>query len=95
MVKCRIGEEKMTCLQLMRKFYAYQFTEEPLQIKSVVAPEGVKGYVYIEAYKQTHVKAAMDGVSNLRIGIWRQTVSNSKMVNEMPHLKLVVKFGYF
>ena len=74
MVKCRIGEEKMTALQLMRKMIAYQFTDEPLQIKSVVAPEGVKGYVYIESYKQTHVKAAMEGISNLKLGTWKQTV---------------------
>lgn len=56
MVKCRIGEEKATVLLLMRKFIAYQLSPEPFQIKSVVAPEGVKGYIYIEAYKQTHVK---------------------------------------
>lgn len=65
----------------MRKMIAYQFTEEPLQIKSVVAPEGVKGYIYIEAYKQAHVKAAMEGVSNLRLGIWRQTVSDVMCVS--------------
>ena len=29
---------------------------QPLQIKSAVAVEGLKGYIYIEAYKQTHVK---------------------------------------
>ena len=75
MVRCRIGEEKSTVLQLMRKFHAYSRTEEPLQIKSVVAPEGVKGYVYIEAYKQTHVKQCLTGVSNLSMGQWKQTVS--------------------
>ena len=29
---------------------------QPLQIKSVVVPEGLKGYIYIESFKQTHVK---------------------------------------
>ena len=75
MVKCRIGEEKLTALQLMRKYIAYLHTDEPLQIKSVVAPEGVKGYIYIESYKQTHVKQALEGVSNLKLGKWKQTVS--------------------
>lgn len=28
MVKCRIGEERATAIQLMRKFIAYQFTDE-------------------------------------------------------------------
>lgn len=60
-VKCKIGEERATAISLMRKFIAYQFTDTPLQIKSVVAPEHVKGYIYVEAYKQTHVKQAIEG----------------------------------
>jgi len=48
---------------------------QPLQIKSVVAKEGLKGYIYIEAYKQTHVKHAIEGIGNLRIGYYQQQVS--------------------
>ncbi|KAL9705559.1 hypothetical protein quinque_009077 [Culex quinquefasciatus] len=88
MVKCRIGEEKATVLLLMRKFLTYSNTDEPLQIKSVVAPEGVKGYVYIEAYKQTHVKAAITNVGNLRMGIWKQEMVPIK---EMTDILKVVK----
>lgn len=88
MVKCRMGEEKSTCLLLMRKFLAYQNTNEPLQIKSVVAPEGVKGYIYIEAYKQPHVKAAIANVTNLRMGIWQQQMVPIK---EMTDVLRVVK----
>lgn len=74
MVKCRIGEEKQTVLQLMRKFIAHSKSEDPLQIKSVVAPESIKGYIYIEAFKQTHVKQAIQGIGNLRLGLWKQTM---------------------
>lgn len=88
MVKCRIGEEKATVLLLMRKFLTYQNTNEPLQIKSVVAPEGVKGYIYIEAYKQPHVKAAIENVGNLRVGIWKQQMVPIK---EMTDVLRVVK----
>ena len=28
LVKCRMGEEKATAIALMRKFIAYQFTDE-------------------------------------------------------------------
>lgn len=87
MVKCRIGEEKNTALLLMRKFIVYQNTE-PLQIKSVVAPEGVKGYVYIEAFKQAHVKQAIQNVGNLRMGIWKQQMVPIK---EMTDVLRVVK----
>lgn len=46
MVKCRIGEEKNTAILLMCKFLTYLSTNEPLQIKSVVVPEGIKGIDY-------------------------------------------------
>ena len=88
MVKCRIGEEKVTVLQLMRKMIAYQFEDEPLQIRSVVAPEHVKGYIYVEAFKQTHVKAAIDGISNLRMGMYQQQMVPIK---EMTDVLRVVK----
>lgn len=88
MVKCRIGEEKATALLLMRKFLTYLNTDEPLQIKSVVAPEGVKGYIYLEAYKQTHVKIAIEKVGNLRMGKWKQEMVPIK---EMTDVLKVVK----
>lgn len=88
MVKCRIGEEKATVLLLMRKYLTYLNTDEPLQIKTIVAPEGVKGYVYIEAYKQTHVKAAITNVGNLRMGIWKQEMVPIK---DMTDILKVVK----
>ncbi|XP_030848891.1 transcription elongation factor SPT5 [Strongylocentrotus purpuratus] len=88
MVKCTIGQEKEVAIQLMRKFIAYQNTEEPLQIKSIVAVEGLKGYVYIESYKQTHVKQAINGVGMLRIGQWTQKMVPIK---EMTDVLKVVK----
>lgn len=88
MIKCRIGEEKSTVLLLMRKFLTYQNTDSPLQIKSVVAPEGVKGYIYIESYKQTHVKTAIENVGNLRMGYYKQEMVPIK---EMTDVLKVVK----
>lgn len=91
MVKCQIGCEKMAVLQLMRKFIAYENMKEdpgPLQIKSVIALDAVKGYVYVEAYKQTHVKQAIDGINNLRLGLHKQTMVP---ISEMPDVLRVVK----
>ncbi|EDW74795.1 uncharacterized protein Dwil_GK15869 [Drosophila willistoni] len=88
MIKCRIGEEKATALLLMRKFLTYLNTDDPLQIKSIVAPEGVKGYIYLESYKQTHVKTAIDNVGNLRMGKWKQEMVPIK---EMTDVLKVVK----
>lgn len=87
-VKCRIGEEKNTALLLMRKFLTYQSSADALQIKSVIAPERVKGYIYIEAYKAPHVKAAIENVGNLKMGIWKQQIVPIK---EMTDVLRVVK----
>lgn len=48
-----------------------------MQIKAVVSKESLKGYIYIEAYKQTHVKQAIEGIGNLRLGQWSQMVGFS------------------
>ncbi|XP_001947840.1 transcription elongation factor SPT5 [Acyrthosiphon pisum] len=88
MVKCRIGDEKNTAILLMRKFIAYQFTDDPLKIKSIVSPEGVKGYIYVESYKQTHVKSAIENVSSLKYGFWKQQMVPIK---EMTDVLKVVK----
>ena len=87
-MKCRIGEEKATVLLLMRKFITYQFSGEPLQIKSVVAPEGIRGYIYIESYKQTYVKTAIENMGSLRMGMWNQQMVPIK---EMTDVLRVVK----
>ncbi|XP_065653569.1 transcription elongation factor SPT5-like [Hydra vulgaris] len=88
MVRCRMGEEKQTVFALMRKFITLQSSETPLQIKSAIAVEGLKGYIYIEAYKQTHVKAAIEGFGALRLGIWKQQMVP---INEMADVLKVVK----
>lgn len=90
MVRCRIGDEKATVLQLMRKFIAYSKTENPLQIKSVVAPEGIKGYIYIEAFKDIHVKQIIQNVSSLRLGLYKQEMV--KKIEMMEVLKVRLCF---
>ena len=53
-----------------------------------MAPEHVKGYIYVEAFKQSHVKAAIDGISNLRMGMYAQQMVPIK---EMTDVLRVVK----
>lgn len=89
-VKCRIGEEKQTALLLMRKFNSYlnKADKQPLQIKSVIVKEGLKGFIYVEAYKQTHVKTAIEDIGNLKLGVWKQEMVPFK---EMPDVLKVLK----
>lgn len=50
--------------------------------------EGLKGYVYIEAYKQQHVKQAIEDIGNLRLGRWQQLMVP---INEMTDVLRVVR----
>ncbi|CAF3585929.1 unnamed protein product [Adineta steineri] len=88
-VKCRIGEERQTALLLMRKFLALENDEKALQIKSVIVKEGDRGYIYIEAFKSNHVKAACDDIRSLN-------VQNLQMVpiKGMTDILRVVKTTY-
>lgn len=87
-VQCKMGEERAMAIALLRKFIVYQCRDTPLQIKSVVVPDHIKGIIYIESFKQTHVKVAIEGIRNLRIGFW-----NMKMVpiKEMTDVIRVIK----
>ncbi|PSN34935.1 Transcription elongation factor SPT5 [Blattella germanica] len=79
---------KNTVLQLMRKYIAHQSSNEPLKIKSVIAPSYVKGYIYVEAFKQPFVKQAIMNIGSLRSGLWEQQMVPIK---EMTDVLRVVK----
>jgi transcription elongation factor SPT5 len=49
----------------MRKYLDYQGTDHELRIKSVVARETLKGYIYIEARSMSDVQAAVDKMNNI------------------------------
>lgn len=73
-VKCRIGEEKNLCMLLIRKCIKCAMQGAPLQIKSVVSPDYLKGYICIEAYKKAHMMAAIEDITALRPGVYNNTL---------------------
>uniref|UniRef100_A0A0K2T674 Transcription elongation factor SPT5 n=1 Tax=Lepeophtheirus salmonis TaxID=72036 RepID=A0A0K2T674_LEPSM len=84
MVKCVIGMEKETVLRVMNKYFAHAQDEATkLQIRSVVAHEHVKGYIYIEAFKQSHVKELIDGIGSLRLGSYSQKMVPIKEMTDV------------
>uniref|UniRef100_A0A1I7TUA6 Transcription elongation factor SPT5 n=1 Tax=Caenorhabditis tropicalis TaxID=1561998 RepID=A0A1I7TUA6_9PELO len=92
-VKCRMGEEKLVAMHLMRKCLAVEHSNEPFQIKSVVVKEGLKGMIYIEAFKQSHVMSAIDGFSalnqfNVTMVPIKDMVDVLRVVKDIPQLKL-------
>ncbi|KAF0931259.1 hypothetical protein E2562_002607 [Oryza meyeriana var. granulata] len=61
MVKCAIGHEQETAICLMQK----SIDTPDLQIKSALALDHLKNYIYVEAYKEAHVKEACKGLRNI------------------------------
>lgn len=60
LVRCKIGKEKSIIHQLMRAFVELQNLDSPLQILSCTARDNLKGYIYIEAHKASHVAQAIE-----------------------------------
>lgn len=61
MVKCQIGRERETAICLMQKY----IDRPELQIRSAVALDHLKNYIYVEADKESHVKEACKGLRNI------------------------------
>ncbi|PON74479.1 Transcription elongation factor [Parasponia andersonii] len=62
MVKCAIGKEREVAACLMQKYIDKGLE---LQIRSVIALDHLKNYIYIEADKEAHVKEACKGLRNI------------------------------
>lgn len=50
-------------MSLMLKSIDYAKKKTPLSILSVTSTDSVEGYIYVEAYKEIHVKEAIKGLS--------------------------------
>ena len=61
-VKCKNGSEKLSCISLLNKAAFKKKQKQPLLILSVTYLENIKGHVYIEAYKEAHVRQAIEGL---------------------------------
>ncbi|XP_076900340.1 putative transcription elongation factor SPT5 homolog 1 isoform X2 [Bidens hawaiensis] len=65
MVKCAIGHEREVAVCLMQKCID---RSSGLQIRSAIALDHLKNYIYIEADKEAHVKEACKGLRNIYTG---------------------------
>lgn len=68
MIKCKIGKERESVDTLFHKYFYYNKERDPTKIKilSVASFDSLKGYIYIEAYKEANVREAVMGVSTVR-----------------------------
>ncbi len=62
-MRVKRGLERQVCMSLINKSIDFARKAHPLGILSATANENVEGYIYIEAYKDLHVKEAVKGLS--------------------------------
>ena len=64
LLRCKPGHERLLVIQLMQKFLDAAHTDKSLQIASAMHTD-IKGYIYVESYKEAHVREACQGLNNL------------------------------
>ncbi|BBN10641.1 transcription elongation factor SPT5 [Marchantia polymorpha subsp. ruderalis] len=62
MVKCQIGHEREASICLMQKFMDMDMQGKPLLIKSAIALDHLKGYLYVESEKEAYVRESIRGM---------------------------------
>ena len=68
LVKCKIGKERESVENLYHKYFAHNKPKKDLVIKilSAASFDSLKGYIYIEAFKEANVREAIIGIGTLR-----------------------------
>lgn len=65
LIKCRPGKEKDVIQSIWKRYRDREHADKPLQITSVISRDHLKGYLYIEAFKQTDVTAALEHIPHV------------------------------
>jgi transcription elongation factor SPT5 len=86
-VKCRQGKEREVIFSILKKMEEQEGSKYPLPIVSAFEREAMVGYVYVEAYKQSDVMEALNGISN----VYPRSNKILVPIKEMPDLLNVVK----
>jgi len=74
LVKCKLGSEREACICLMNKYLDLKRRGQPLKIISATISDKVQGNLYVEAFKEAHVR---DAVKGLRL-IYQREVTRIK-----------------
>ncbi|KAK4538292.1 hypothetical protein CDCA_CDCA17G4317 [Cyanidium caldarium] len=62
MVKCKVGKEKQLCICLLQKAVDCARAGSPLAFTAVVAPDHLRGALYVEAQREADVRTAIQGM---------------------------------
>jgi len=62
-VRVKRGMERSVCMSLINKSIDLARKGNPLAILSATCNESVEGYIYVEAFKEIHVREGLLGLS--------------------------------
>lgn len=61
-VRVKRNNERIAVVALLNKCIDFQAKGKPLSILSVTSSDTTEGYIFVEAFKETHVKQACEGL---------------------------------
>lgn len=64
-VRCAENAEREMVVCILQKCYDYAAKGKPLLIKAAFCKDNLKGYIYVEAHKETHVREALSGLRSI------------------------------
>ncbi|CAG9461226.1 unnamed protein product [Pedinophyceae sp. YPF-701] len=82
-VICKAGRERELVVAVLRKWVFSHRSGKPLKIKSVWARDEIKGYIYVEAFKESHVKEAIGSMQNVIHSRGYQLVPREEMISSI------------
>eukprot|EP00003_Mantamonas_plastica_P024911 TRINITY_DN4761_c0_g2_i6.p1 TRINITY_DN4761_c0_g2~~TRINITY_DN4761_c0_g2_i6.p1 ORF type:complete len:577 (+),score=226.37 TRINITY_DN4761_c0_g2_i6:363-2093(+) len=85
MIKCKNGKEKLLCASLLQKALNKEIEGTPLRISSALCLDHMKGYFYVEAHRESHVKSAIEFLQ----GAYRTRITMVPLL-EMPDVVKIV-----
>lgn len=78
-IPCKMGTEQETVVALMSKSVSLANEGKPLKIKSAFYNPSIRGFVYIESYKEDYVVAACQGLRNLVMFRGKKAISSQAL----------------
>ncbi|KAK9835687.1 hypothetical protein WJX74_005873 [Apatococcus lobatus] len=81
LVECKSGCEREAVVCLLQKAHNLAAAGNPLQIRSAYMVDHLRGYVYIEAIKESHVTDAIRGLRMIRVSKGAKQVPEKEMVD--------------
>ena len=64
-VKCRPTKEQWCAVSIMNKYMSLRCRGQPIHILSVTISDRVEGMLYLEAFKEGHVREAIKGINHI------------------------------